>query len=69
VFFLQLDNGVGDCKNRFVFSFLAYLLGQKIFKKIVVSFLMVGHTHEGESLARVIFVLTNNLFLCASLLV
>lgn len=32
--------------NRYLLGFLSYLVEMKIFKKIKVSFLMVGHTHE-----------------------
>ncbi|XP_076103616.1 uncharacterized protein LOC143072525 [Mytilus galloprovincialis] len=33
-------------KQRFVFGFLSLLVELKVLKKIKVSFLMVGHTHE-----------------------
>ena len=44
--YLQLDNCGRENKNRFIFSFCALLVKLGIFKKIKVSFLMVGHTHE-----------------------
>ncbi|XP_052789179.1 uncharacterized protein LOC128223807 [Mya arenaria] len=46
VLYLQLDNCPGANKNRFVIGFLALLVQAGIFKKIKLSFLMVGHTHE-----------------------
>nr|XP_054753079.1 uncharacterized protein LOC129258865 isoform X1 [Lytechinus pictus] len=44
--YLQLDNTARENKNRHVFAFLSLLVELKIFKKIKVGFLMVGHTHE-----------------------
>ncbi|XP_074659473.1 uncharacterized protein LOC141912156 [Tubulanus polymorphus] len=44
--YLQMDNCWRDNKNRFVFAFLHMLVQMRIFDKIKVSFLMVGHTHE-----------------------
>ncbi|XP_053398137.1 uncharacterized protein LOC128556611 [Mercenaria mercenaria] len=46
VLYLQLDNCPGQNKNRFVLGFLAYLIEAGVFKKVKLSFLMVGHTHE-----------------------
>jgi hypothetical protein len=43
--YLQLDNA-SDNKSRHFLAFLAYLIEQKIFHKIKVSYLIVGHTHE-----------------------
>jgi len=43
--YLQLDNTSKDNKNKKVFSFLASLVKKNIFKRVVVSFLPVGHTH------------------------
>jgi hypothetical protein len=45
VLYLQLDNGP-DQKSKQFLGFLAYLVQKKIFHKIKVSFLIVGHTHE-----------------------
>jgi hypothetical protein len=44
--FLQLDNTAKQCKNRYLMGYLAYLVQRKIFAKVIVSFLPVGHTHE-----------------------
>ncbi|XP_071168335.1 uncharacterized protein [Mytilus edulis] len=46
VLYLQMDNCARENKNRFVFGFLSLLVELKVLKKIKVSFLMVGHTHE-----------------------
>ena len=43
---LQLDNTTKQNKGRFLFTFLAMLLHDGIFKEIEGSFLPVGHTHE-----------------------
>ena len=45
VLYLQLDNGP-DQKSRQFLSFIAYLVHMKVFDKIKVSYLVVGHTHE-----------------------
>ncbi|XP_060595320.1 uncharacterized protein LOC132749532 [Ruditapes philippinarum] len=44
--YLQADNSGKDNKNSFVMVFLAWLIKVKIFKKVKLGFLMVGHTHE-----------------------
>jgi hypothetical protein len=44
--FVQLDNTSKDNKNRGTFGYFAYLVAAGTFKKVVVSFLPVGHTHE-----------------------
>lgn len=44
--FLQLDNTCSDNKNRAVLGYLGYLVAAGTFKKITLSFLPVGHTHE-----------------------
>ena len=46
VLYLQMDNCGRENKNRFVFAFCALLVELGVFRKIKVSFLMVGHTHE-----------------------
>lgn len=46
VLFLQMDNTAKQCKNQYMWGFLGYLAMRKIFRKVVVSFLPVGHTHE-----------------------
>jgi hypothetical protein len=43
---LQLDNTTKSCKGKFLFSWLGLLVHAGIFKKVIVSFLPVGHTHE-----------------------
>ena len=41
---LQLDNCVRENKNSYLFAFLAWLVERRVFSKIYVSFLPVGHT-------------------------
>ena len=41
-----MDNCSRENKNKYVFAFCALLVELGIFRKIKVSFLMVGHTHE-----------------------
>ena len=43
---LQLDNTTKSCKGRYVLAFLALLVEYGIFKRVTLSFLPVGHTHE-----------------------
>ena len=45
VLYLQLDNGP-DQKSKQFLAFIAYLVQMKVFNKIKVSYLLVGHTHE-----------------------
>ncbi|KAL3691369.1 hypothetical protein R1sor_005020 [Riccia sorocarpa] len=44
--YIQLDNIVRENKNGIVFAYLAMLVEKKIFRKIKVGFLIVGHTHD-----------------------
>lgn len=44
--YLQLDNTVKQNKSRFMIGFLAALVQAGVFKKVVLSFLPKGHTHE-----------------------
>ena len=46
VLYLQVDGATGENKNRHLMEFCAYLVAIGVFKKIKVSFLPVGHTHE-----------------------
>ena len=41
-----MDNCARENKNQFVLGYLCYLIKCKVFKKIELSFLPVGHTHE-----------------------
>jgi len=43
---LQLDNTAKQNKNQFLIGFAACLVQWRIFQKVIVSFLPVGHTHE-----------------------
>lgn len=46
---LQLDNTWQENKNSRFFAFLAELVETKVFHQVIVNFLIVGHTHEGQS--------------------
>ncbi|XP_064397846.1 uncharacterized protein LOC135344551 [Halichondria panicea] len=43
---IQLDNTAKENKNKFFLGFCALLVERKIFTKVRVNFLPVGHTHE-----------------------
>ena len=42
---LQMDNCVRENKNAYLFAFLAWLVERKVFRRVYISFLPVGHTH------------------------
>lgn len=44
---MQLGNCANDNKYRYVFYCWSLLVAKRIFKEVCVSFLMVGHTHDG----------------------
>ena len=44
---VQLDNCRGANKNTFLFAYLAWLIEREVFSVVFVSFLPVGHTHNG----------------------
>ena len=44
--FLQLNNSTKDNKNRYIMAFCSLLTAQRIFKEVMVGFLVAGHTHE-----------------------
>ena len=46
VLLVQLDNTTKQNKGRYFFAFIALLVHHRIFEKVLVSFLPVGHTHE-----------------------
>ena len=46
VLYVQMDNCCRENKNKYVFSFLAFLVQRGVFSKVKISFLPVGHTHE-----------------------
>ena len=46
VLYLQLDNTTKQCKSKYVFCYLALLVAWFLFSVVMLSFLMVGHTHE-----------------------
>ena len=44
--YLQLDNCGRENKNKYVFTYCHFLVAFGVFKKVKVSFLPVGHTHN-----------------------
>jgi hypothetical protein len=46
VLYLQLDNTSHKNKNQIVFRNLSMLVEMRIFQKVKVGFLLVGHTHD-----------------------
>ena len=43
---VQMDNAVGDNKNKYVFCFWSLLIAKRIFREIYLNFMLVGHTHD-----------------------
>ena len=43
---VQMDNGISDNKNRYVFCFWSLFVAKCIFRKVYVNFILVGHTHD-----------------------
>ena len=50
VIFLQLDNTTKQNKNRFMLGWFSCLVQWGVVRKVVISFLPVGHTHEDAGL-------------------
>ena len=46
ILYVQLDNCFRENKNAYVVAYLTWLVERKVFKKIFMSFLPVGHTHN-----------------------
>ena len=46
VLYLQLDNTSRENKNQVLLAYLNMLVQRKIFKKVKLGFLLVGHTHD-----------------------
>ncbi|WAR29289.1 hypothetical protein MAR_002857 [Mya arenaria] len=46
VLYIQMDNSGKDNKNVFIILFMAWLVRRRVFRKVKIGFLMVGHTHE-----------------------
>jgi hypothetical protein len=46
VLYLQLDNTCRENKNNLLMAYLHMLLKNRVFKKIKIGFLLVGHTHD-----------------------
>ena len=43
---IQMDNSSRKNKNRYIFCFWSLLVARRIVKELVVSFMIVGHTHD-----------------------
>lgn len=48
--YIQLDNTARENKNKYFIAFMAYLVEKEYVKEVILSFLMTGHTHEGNYL-------------------
>ncbi|XP_066929842.1 uncharacterized protein [Clytia hemisphaerica] len=46
VLYVQMDNCWRENKNQFLLAFFAFLVLKRIVKKVRLSYLLVGHTHE-----------------------
>ena len=46
VLYIQLENTCRENKNQVVFGYLNMLVELRIFQKVKVGFLLVGHTHD-----------------------
>ncbi|XP_074638569.1 uncharacterized protein LOC141897040 [Acropora palmata] len=46
VFYWQMDNCFQDCKKIYILGFCAFLVMAGVFKKVKLSYLLAGHTHE-----------------------
>ncbi|XP_035657687.1 uncharacterized protein LOC118403209 isoform X2 [Branchiostoma floridae] len=44
--YIQMDNCYRECKSKYILFFCWLLVKRKIFKKVKVSYMMVGHTHD-----------------------
>ena len=46
--YVQLDNCGRENKNKYFLGCMAFLVAKGLVDEIIMSFLMVGHTHEGK---------------------
>jgi hypothetical protein len=46
IFYLQLSNTAQENKNNLFLSYLHMLIQKKVFKKIKIGFLVVGHIYD-----------------------
>ena len=44
--YLQLNNTARENKNQVLIAYLSMLVEKKVFKKVKLGFLLVGHTHD-----------------------
>ena len=43
---VQMDNAIGDNKNRYVHGYWSLLVAKRIFRQVYVNFMIVGHMHD-----------------------
>ena len=43
---VQMDNAIGNNKNRYVYAYWSLLVAKRIFREVYVNFMIVGHTHD-----------------------
>ena len=43
---VQMDNAIGNNKNRYIYAYWSLLVAKRIFHKVYVNFMIVGHTHD-----------------------
>ena len=48
ILYVQLDNCGRENKNKFFIGIMALMVVLGLVKEVTMSFLMVGHTHEGK---------------------
>ena len=49
VLYIQLDNCSRENKNKYFLAVMAIIILKGIVNEVIISFLMVGHTHEGKT--------------------
>lgn len=49
VLYVQLDNCWRENKNKYFLGMMGLLVKRGVIREVVLSFLMVGHTHEGTT--------------------
>ena len=46
IFNVQMDNAIGNNKNRYVYAYWSLLVAKRVFREVYVNFMIVGHTHD-----------------------
>lgn len=44
--YIQMDNCTAENKNKYVLGWASSLVAQRIFQRVIINYLPVGHTHE-----------------------